>query len=161
LLFYRHDVPPAANLTTFLDSLGRFQLNTSAGGYPVSTKLSLNMLLDFAIEAAWQAGSITRRYFQTGVTAEHKADQTPVTIADRSSEECIRQLIQSRFPDHAVLGEEFGEQGGGTAAHYRWIIDPIDGTKAFVSGVPLYSVLIGLEHERETVLGVAYFPALN
>lgn len=120
---------------------------------------SLADLLDFAIDAAWRAGRITLAYFQTDIQAERKLDNTPVTVADRRSEECVRDLIRTRFPDHAILGEEFGEHGAG--ARYRWIIDPIDGTKSFLSGVPLYSVLIGLERDGETVLGVANFPALN
>ncbi len=119
----------------------------------------LNQLLDFAQESAWQAGKLTLAYFGTGVVPELKADQSPVTIADRQAEERLRAMICARFGDHAVLGEEYGETNPG--ARYRWILDPIDGTKSFVQGVPLYGVLIGLERDGEPVLGVCYFPALN
>jgi histidinol phosphatase-like enzyme (inositol monophosphatase family) len=120
---------------------------------------SLHNLLDFAQELAWQAGKITLAYFGTGVLPDFKADQTPVTIADRESEQRMRSMIEARFPAHAILGEEYGETNAG--ASYRWILDPIDGTKSFVQGVPLYGVLVGLEREGEPVVGVCYLPALN
>ena len=120
---------------------------------------SLQTLLDFATDAAWQAGKITLSYFGTGIVPELKSDQTPVTVADRQAENLLRTLIEARFPDHAVLGEEYGESNQG--ARYRWILDPIDGTKSFVQGVPLYGVLIGLERDGEPVLGVCYLPALD
>lgn len=120
---------------------------------------SLRNLLDFAQELAWQAGKITLGYFGTGIVPELKSDQTPVTVADRQAEERLRAMIEARFPDHGILGEEYGETQAG--ARYRWILDPIDGTKSFVQGVPLYGVLIGLERDNEPVLGVCFFPALN
>ena len=125
----------------------------------MKNNVHLRTLLDFAVDAAWQAGKITLEYFQTHLTVDYKADDSPVTIADRRAEERLRQLITTYFPDHAILGEELGEVGG--AAPFRWIVDPIDGTKAFVHGVPLYAVLIGLEIEGKPALGVAYFPALG
>src|SRR5215207_1056110 len=103
---------------------------------------SISSLLDFAQELAWQAGKITLAYYGTGVVPEIKADLSPVTIADRQAEERLRAMIQARFPEHGILGEEFGETNPG--ARYRWIVDPIDGTKSFVQGVPLYGVLVGL-----------------
>lgn len=120
---------------------------------------SLENLLAFAQEAAWKAGKITLSYFGTGIVPELKADQTPVTIADREAEEWLRAEISRQFPDHGVLGEEWGTLNEG--ARYRWILDPIDGTKSFVQGVPLYGVLIGLERDGESVLGVCNFPALG
>ena len=119
----------------------------------------LGNLLDFAQEAAWKAGKITLSYFGTGIVPELKADQTPVTIADRQAEEWLRGQIAHHFPDHGVLGEEWGTLNEG--ARYRWILDPIDGTKSFVQGVPLYGVLIGLERDGEPILGVCNFPALG
>jgi len=116
-------------------------------------------LLDFAVSVAWQAGKVTLEYFQTELTPEIKSDQSPVTIADRRAEQTIRELIGKRFPDHSIVGEEYGEQTG--AAEYRWIIDPIDGTQSFIRGVPLYGVLIGIEREDESIVGVVNFPALN
>lgn len=121
---------------------------------------SLHSLLDFAIETAYLAGRSTLGYFNVGVTAEFKADNTPVTIADRQAETIIRCRIEQTYPHHAIVGEEFGVQETQGASH-RWFIDPIDGTKAFVRGVPLYAVLIGLEIEGRVEVGAAYFPALD
>ncbi len=120
---------------------------------------SLSSLLDFALDAAWQAGRATLAHYQTGVTVERKADHSAVTVADREGERLLRRLIEARFPDHAILGEEFG--GDDKDAAYRWIIDPIDGTTSFVRGVPLYGVLVGLAIRGEPVVGVAHFPALG
>lgn len=120
---------------------------------------TLQSLLDFALDAAWQSGRVTLGYFQTGVAVERKGDLSPVTRADREAEQTIRALVERFWPDHGLLGEEFGEQAG--ASPWTWIIDPIDGTKSFVAGVPLYGCLIALTREREPVLGVAHFPALN
>lgn len=123
--------------------------------HPIST----HTFLDFAVDAAWQAGQLTLAHFQTGVAVEQKADETPVTVADRGAEELLRRLIESRFSGHAVVGEEFGEADRDSS--YRWIIDPIDGTRSFIQGVPLYGVLIGLEIAGEMVVGVAHFPGLG
>ena len=125
----------------------------------MSREDSLTHLLDFAVDAAWQAGKITLEYFQTDIDVNRKADLSPVTIADRRSEEKLRELIQKHFPDHGILGEEFGEVKG--TSNYRWIIDPIDGTNSYIQGVGLYGVLLGLEDGPDSVLGVANFPALN
>jgi histidinol-phosphatase len=88
---------------------------------------ALRMMLDFAVGAAWQAGKITLEYFQTGPAVEHKVDASPVTLADRRAEEKLRDCIQRAFPDHGILGEEFGEVAGRTP--YRWVLDPLDGTR--------------------------------
>jgi myo-inositol-1(or 4)-monophosphatase len=121
---------------------------------------SYRSYLDFATETAWLAGRITLGYFQSDLLPDFKVDDSPVTIADRRSEELIRSRIEKHFPGHAVVGEEFGETETKGASH-RWFIDPIDGTRAFVRGVPLYAVLIGLEIEGQIRVGVAYFPALG
>lgn len=121
---------------------------------------SLSDYLDFARQTAWEAGRLTLGYYQTGVHAEFKGDDSPVTIADREAERLIRKRIQSQYPDHAIVGEEYGVTTSVGATH-RWIIDPIDGTKSFVHGVPLYGVLIGLEIEATPAVGIAYFPALD
>ncbi len=115
--------------------------------------------LEFATETAWLAGRLTLGYFQSGLRPEFKDDDTPVTVADRESETLIRARIEERYPSHAVVGEEYGESTQKGASH-RWFIDPIDGTKAFVRGVPMYSVLMGLEIEGTIRVGVAYFPAM-
>ena len=120
---------------------------------------TLQDLLDFTLETAWLAGKITLRYYQGGVQTEWKDDASPVTIADRQAEEKIRQCIEQRFPEDGLIGEEFGSKEKRSGR--RWIIDPIDGTKSFVQGVPLYGVLIGVEEDDEMVAGVVYMPALD
>jgi histidinol-phosphatase len=120
---------------------------------------SLSDLREFAAELAWQAGKLTLRYFQTNFITEYKEDQSPVTIADRQSERLMREMIEERYPGHSILGEEEGETRPG--ATFRWIIDPIDGTKTFVRGVPMYAVLVGLERAGETVVGAINIPALG
>jgi histidinol-phosphatase len=116
-------------------------------------------LLAFAVEIAQEAGSFTLAHYQTGVATESKTDNTPVTDADRGSEQRLRQRVAAAYPDHGIVGEEFGEQPGNAPA--RWILDPIDGTQSFVCGVPLYSVLVGLEWQGEMVVGVIHLPALR
>lgn len=121
---------------------------------------NLRPYLDFAVETAHEAGRLTLGYFQAGVRPEWKDDDTPVTAADRGAEEVIRDRIRAAYPGHTVVGEEYGTEEGSQGSH-RWIVDPIDGTRAFVRGVPLYGVLIGLEIEGVCEVGVAYFPALD
>jgi histidinol phosphatase-like enzyme (inositol monophosphatase family) len=120
---------------------------------------TLSALRDFAADLAHQAGELTLRYYQTDIATDLKADDSPVTIADRSAERMMRELIEARYPTHSILGEEEGETRPGAA--YRWILDPIDGTKTFVRGVPLYAVLVGLEREGEPVVGAVNIPALG
>lgn len=127
----------------------------------MSTEPDLQSLLAFAVDAAWQAGRITLGYFQTGLAAERKADNSPVTVADRLAEQKLRELIATYWPDHALIGEEYGHQPGRAGSDYTWIIDPIDGTKAFISGVPFYGVLLALVKGQQPLLGVSYFPALG
>jgi myo-inositol-1(or 4)-monophosphatase len=113
--------------------------------------------LAFAIEAAMIAGRSTLEHFQTGVSVEEKADGSPVTIADREAETILRAGIETVFPGEAILGEEFGGNSGGTG----WILDPIDGTKSFICGVPLYATLVSYEVDFQPQVAVAYFPALD
>lgn len=120
---------------------------------------TLAELLNVAMDAAYLAGKRTLAYFNTGVRPDRKADNTPVTIADREAEQVLRARIAASFPDHAILGEEAGETAG--SAPYRWILDPIDGTKSFVAGVPLYGVLVGVEVEGRPSVGVIYLPAVG
>jgi histidinol phosphatase-like enzyme (inositol monophosphatase family) len=123
------------------------------------TTPSLAESLDFALQAARRAGDVVMPYYQGDVGVEIKGDGSPVTLADRGAEQELRRIIRERFPADGVLGEEFGEQPGTSGR--RWILDPIDGTKAFVRGVPLFGVLIGLEQDGESVLGVVSMPALD
>lgn len=119
----------------------------------------LGELMEFAVDAAVRAGAITLQHFQTGLEAETKSDASPVTIADREAERMLRSLIATRFPDDGILGEELGVTR--PDAPRRWILDPIDGTRSYVRGVPLYGVLIALEEAGRVLLGVAHFPALR
>jgi histidinol-phosphatase len=123
--------------------------------------VNLRPYLDLAVQTAYEAGRLTLGYFRTeAARPEFKPDDTPVTAADREAEKLIRARIRARCPGHAVVGEEYGEEEG-TDGDHRWIVDPIDGTKSFVRGIPLYGVLIGLEIEGVCNVGVAYFPALD
>ena len=120
---------------------------------------TLQPYLDFAREVAWEAGRLTLGYYQSGLRPDFKSDDTPVTVADREAEQLIRSRIEQRFPDHDIVGEEFGRATTGSS--FRWYIDPIDGTRSFVRGVPLYAVLIGLEIDGVCHVGAANFPALG
>lgn len=116
--------------------------------------------LDFAVRAARLAGRSTLNYFhQDDLPVERKADDSPVTVADRQAEQCLRKQIGQEFPHDAILGEEFDDKSGTTG--FRWILDPIDGTQSFVHGVPLYSTLVAVEHGGESILGVICLPALD
>ncbi len=116
--------------------------------------------LDCAIQAARAAGQFTLSYFRRrDLAVERKTDATPVTVADRGAEELLRQQISQQFPQDGILGEEFPERPG--TSGFRWILDPIDGTKSFIHGVPLYGTLIGLEYQSEPVAGVLFIPALD
>jgi histidinol-phosphatase len=115
--------------------------------------------LDVAMAAAAAAGRRTLASFDPGVAVETKGDDTPVTIADREAETILRDALERAFPDHGIVGEEYGASRPG--ASHQWYLDPIDGTKSFVRGVPLYAVLIGLEIDGRVEVGVAHFPALG
>ncbi len=119
----------------------------------------LRELTAFAVESAQLAGAFTLGYFNAGTPHELKADRTPVTVADRGAEERLRKRIEQAFPSHGILGEEFGETTGRDPG--RWILDPIDGTVSFISGVPLYAVLVGFEWQGEMLAGVIHLPALG
>lgn len=102
------------------------------------------------------AGEIIRSYYGRGVAVDSKADSSPVTRADREAEAFMREELERHFPDFSVLGEEFGETKRASA--YRWIIDPIDGTRSFILNTPLFGTLLALEHEGVPVLGSIYLP---
>ncbi|NCP86141.1 MAG: histidinol phosphate phosphatase [Anaerolineae bacterium CG_4_9_14_3_um_filter_57_17] len=124
--------------------------------------MNLAPLLAFTSDLAYRAGRLTLGYFQTGLRPDFKADDSPVTAADRAAEEFIRGEIEKNYPGHAIVGEEFGASAGeSSGASHRWIIDPIDGTKSFMRGIPLYGVLIGLEIDGEIRVGAAYYPGTD
>jgi histidinol-phosphatase len=119
----------------------------------------MDEVLRTAIDAAKAAGEIALRYFRTNLLVETKADRTPVTRADRECEAKIIATLSARFPEYGFLGEEQGERPGQCNA--RWIVDPIDGTKNFIRGIPFFATLIALEEEGEVTAGVMYAPAIN
>jgi histidinol phosphatase-like enzyme (inositol monophosphatase family) len=116
-------------------------------------------LLDQAVALARMAGESTLPWFRSvELEVEHKADDTPVTVADRNAERLLRQELEVLYPDDAIVGEEEDDKAGTSGR--TWIIDPIDGTKAFTHGVPLYSTLLAATDEHGPLLGVICLPAL-
>ena len=111
--------------------------------------------LDAAVDAARAAGRIALKYFRGGFEVAKKADDTPVTPADREAEQAIVEILGRAFPDCGVLGEEFGGRG---TKEVRWIIDPIDGTKNFVRGIGIWATLIALEERGEVTVGLIHNP---
>lgn len=114
---------------------------------------------DLAVDVARRAGQLALGYFDRGVDVEWKQDQSPVTVADRETERLLRQTLLEAFPGDGFLGEESGATPGSSG--FRWIIDPIDGTRNFVRGIPLWGTLVGLEYKDEQIAGVAEVPAIK
>lgn len=121
--------------------------------------INLEELHQSAVEVALAGGLHTLEYFQKDINVEEKADHSPVTIADREAEQTMREVITEQFPSHGILGEE-GERVN-PESPVQWILDPIDGTKTFIHGVPLYTTLVGVLIEGEPVSGVIYAPAAD
>jgi len=118
--------------------------------------LALPEWMDFARQLAEESGDLIRRYFRTNYDVEQKADTSPVTIADRSAEQHMRRRIQAAYPGHGILGEEYGLYQ--PDAEYRWVLDPIDGTKNFISHSYLFGTLIALLKDGQPILGVIHQP---
>lgn len=116
-------------------------------------------LLEAVTDAARVAGDVALRYFKSGLAIDTKSDGSPVTIADRTAEEVARGWIAARFPQDAVLGEELGATGDDRQR--RWFIDPIDGTKTFVRGVPLWGTMIAVAQGDQVLAGAIYCPAVG
>jgi histidinol-phosphatase len=116
-------------------------------------------LFEAVSEVARVAGDVALGHFRRGVEVEWKSDGSPVTVADREAEQAAREWIGRRYPSHAILGEEQGETRAG--ASHRWIVDPIDGTKTFVRGVPLWGTLVAVASGETVIAGAAYFPAVG
>lgn len=117
------------------------------------------VLLDAVHEAARVAGDVAMRHYKTSLAVESKSDGSPVTIADREAETAVREWITRRFPDDGIEGEELGVHR--PDAPRRWVIDPIDGTKTFVRGVPLWGSLIAIVEGTDVLAGAAFFPAVD
>jgi myo-inositol-1(or 4)-monophosphatase len=116
-------------------------------------------LVPFTQTLAEASAQVIRRYFRTSMSIERKADATPVTVADREAEEVMRDLIMKEFPGHGIIGEEWGEHQ--PDAEYVWVLDPIDGTKNFVSGSFLFGTLIALLRRGRPILGVIHHPLFD
>ncbi|WP_022728929.1 histidinol-phosphatase [Fodinicurvata sediminis] len=114
---------------------------------------------DFAAELAQRAGRLALQYFRQRLDIEVKGDDSPVTIADRAVERLLRTGIRERFPEHAILGEEFGQTGSNEA--FTWVLDPIDGTRSFITGWPIWGTLVSLLHNGRPELGIIEMPALS
>lgn len=126
----------------------------------VPSAKDLKARLDFGLSVAREASDLILRYYQTSdLAVDRKGDASPVTEADKGSELLIRERLAVAFPDDAILGEEFPDKAGTTG--FRWIVDPIDGTKSFIHGVPLFGTLLGVEFDKRCVIGIVRFPALN
>lgn len=123
------------------------------------TAVDRSSLLNAVAEVARLAGAAALARYRTALTPERKADGSPVTVADREAERAAREWIERRFPADGILGEEFGEQRPG--ATRQWIVDPIDATKSFIRGVPLWGTLVAVAEGPEVLAGAAYFPALE
>jgi histidinol-phosphatase len=124
-----------------------------------ASALSLDTRVAPAAELARITGMVALRHYRSRLTVETKADGSPVTIADRAAEEAARAWVRAHFPDDGILGEELGEERPG--APRRWVIDPIDGTKSFVRGAPLWGSLVALCEGDRVLAGAAYFPAVE
>jgi inositol-phosphate phosphatase / L-galactose 1-phosphate phosphatase / histidinol-phosphatase len=112
----------------------------------------IDVYLALAVGLADAAGAIIRPYFRTALAVDDKADLSPVTAADRAAEAAMRHLIAARFPAHGIIGEEYGRERDD--AEFVWVLDPIDGTKSFISGVPLFGTLIALARHGKPILGI-------
>ncbi len=115
--------------------------------------------IDFAHRLADRAGEIIRRNFRTPLVVAHKSDASPVTDVDREAETALREMVRARYPEHGVIGEEFDAER--PDAEYVWVVDPLDGTKSFITGKPLFGTLIGLLRNGLPVLGLIDHPILR
>lgn len=121
--------------------------------------MTINPMMQSALDITARASAIPRRYFGSSLEIDHKSDESPVTIADRETEKFIRDSLQALYPKHGFFGEEFGREAGD--GRHEWIIDPIDGTRAFVTGVPLYGMLLALLKDGAPEFGVIRMPELD
>ncbi|MEO8376074.1 MAG: inositol monophosphatase family protein [Candidatus Sumerlaeota bacterium] len=125
----------------------------------MSAQSELQQILTFAQQVCHEAGRLTTGYFRRSLEVIHKADDSPVTIADREAELFIRSAIEKKFPSHDIMGEEHGSKESGST--WKWYIDPIDGTKAFIHGIPFYTMLLGVTRENNNVVGIIEAPAVG
>lgn len=124
-----------------------------------ATDVCPQAFIDLAESLAEASAEVIRRYFRQPVTVDDKPDETPVTIADRETEATLRRLLAERAPEHGVIGEE--QAATNPDSDYVWVLDPIDGTKRFITGNPLFGTLIALLHKGRPILGVIDMPMLG
>ncbi|MDX1700984.1 MAG: histidinol-phosphatase [Melioribacteraceae bacterium] len=125
----------------------------------MSINSDLKEFREFCAFLTQRSGDNIRKYFRSDIQIESKSDSSPVTIADKSTEEILRELITKEYPEHGIIGEEFGKYNEN--AEYQWILDPIDGTKSFVCGAITFGTLISLVKNNRPILGVFHQPILN
>jgi histidinol phosphatase-like enzyme (inositol monophosphatase family) len=133
--------------------------NETTGRLLPSTTYSFRQLEGFANQLADASRAVIARYFRQSFSIDAKGDETPVTVADRETERALRSLIGERFPDHGIFGEEFGEENAGS--RFTWVLDPIDGTRSFITGTPTFGTLISLMEDGVPVFGVIDMPAMG
>lgn len=116
-------------------------------------------IINFAKILSDESGKIIKQYFRKPILIDIKNDESPVTIADKKAEETMRELIMKNYPEHGIIGEEFGNYNND--AEFKWILDPIDGTKSFICGALSFGTLIALTQNDKPVLGIFHQPVLN
>ena len=121
--------------------------------------MDIDELLPFLKLLASESSAIIKRYFRTNLVIDNKSDDSPVTVADKLAESKMRDIINKKFPSHGIIGEEFGDYNAD--AEFVWVLDPIDGTKSFISGALSFGTLIALLKNGEPILGVINHPVLN
>jgi myo-inositol-1(or 4)-monophosphatase len=121
--------------------------------------MSMPEFLRFTKYLLQESSKIIKQYYRTPLKIESKEDLSPVTIADKKTEELLRNLINQHYPDHGIIGEEFGEQS--SESEYQWVLDPIDGTRSFISGTPLFGTLIALLQNKHPIIGGLGLPVLG
>jgi histidinol phosphatase-like enzyme (inositol monophosphatase family) len=141
------------------DKLRRLSIILQAGRVLSSQNYPFPQLAAFAEQLTDASRAVIARYFRQSFSIDAKGDETPVTVGDRETERTLRQLIEERFPDHGIYGEEFGEKK--TDSRYTWVLDPIDGTRSFITGTPTFGTLISLMENGSPVFGVIDMPALD
>ena len=119
----------------------------------------MKSFFDVGLEAVKAAEEILLKYFNTTIAFERKRDNSPVTIADREAEAAIKEVIRAHFPSHGFYGEEEGAQN--EAAEYTWVIDPIDGTKSYMRGLPYFATELALVKQGEIIVGISNAPVLK
>jgi inositol-phosphate phosphatase/L-galactose 1-phosphate phosphatase/histidinol-phosphatase len=124
-----------------------------------TSRYSFQDLSDFVDHLTEASREVIAQYFRHPINIDAKDDESPVTIADRETERSLRKLINERFPDHGIFGEEFGQEN--VDSQYVWVLDPIDGTRSFITGTPTFGTLISLLEDGDPVLGVIDMPAMD